>query len=1729
MPISTFALELINNFEWLEPKNTVEVVVGESYQLKFNCSDNTLPFTSDYADYWNHYDFDGGQHMVSTPTGYSINEKGVITGLVPGTYAIKFTGYILPKSGINKMLMITVVSERSETESNNTLDTANDIYTKIRFGLFNTSDVDYFKFTNGNLKWGDAVTFKIHYYGSRENPFGYKWATFCGTNMAAGGSLNSQDQECRALVSSGNTVYLEVYYDQSLSQYFNYGEEFVAEVYINGEPASGVAPITIYKLTYIVDEEEYKNYEVEYGTTITPEEDPTKEGYTFSGWSEIPATMPAQDLTITGSFTANKYKLTYIIDGEEYKTIDVAYGASITAEAEPTKEGYSFSGWSEIPATMPAHDVNVSGTFTVQNQDDVDITKVEIDGIFYNLIRTTKQAEVTSNPYEYSGSVNIPEKVQYEGMGYSVTSIDEFAFSGCSGLTSVNIPNCVTSIGKWAFSDCNKLPVLKLPDNLVYIGESAFQDCYSIVSLTIPNSVTTIETRAFQNCNGIVSLTISSSLSKIDDYVFSGCSIPTVNIPNSVVTIGTGAFQGCKVLTSVDIPNSVIEIGTSAFYGCSGLVSVTIPNSIKSIGMWAFMDCPALNSINISDLSSWCRIEFEYGGNPLCEGHHLFLNGSEIKDLIIPNNVSEIKENAFSGGYFNTITIPEGIVSIGKSAFEGCSELKSISLPNSLESLGVQLFYGCTNLESILIPNRVTKIETNTFLECANLSTVSIPDNVVSIGEQAFEGCLNLKSIKLPSGLLSIGRSAFKRCINLKSISIPDGVTILNEETFQDCAYLKSVKLPESLYIIGKNVFSNCGVVSIDLSDPVAEYPEAIIHYYGLESIVIPEHVEYIYQEAFSDCPSLKKIEVQPATPPFLYDNSFSNFSVPLKVPKGCKEAYQSAQGWKNFTNISDADKYNLIYVVDNEEYKTYEIEEGANIATEPAPTKEGYTFSGWSEIPETMPSHDVTVTGAFSINKYKLTYTVDGEEYKSYELEYGATITPEMAPTKEDYTFNSWNEIPETMPACDVVLSGYFTEIIETGFCGENLTWKYGAVSRTLTISGTGPMDNYDFFGDSSAMPWKGYFDQIEKVIIEDGVTSIGDYAFYGCVGLTSVDIPNSVTFIGWFAFGGCSSLPNVTIPNSVIDIGTGAFWSCSGLTSVTIENGIKSINIAAFANCTSLTSLVLPESVTSISEEAFVGCTNLTTVIIPNSVKYIGFMAFQDCKSLTSVIIPDGITSINYETFQGCSGLTSITIPNSVTSIEDEAFSGCTSITDIYCLAEEVPSTGINVFNNANIRNATLHVSGTSKEKYKNDAVWGAFGTIVAPSYTLTFIVDGEEYNSFVIEEGTDITIEYHPQKKGYTFTLLDEMPETMPSHDVTVTGSFTINKYTLAYVVDGENYVTYEVNYGTQIFPLPELTKDGYTFSGWSEIPETMPAKDVTITGSFNVNSYKLTYMVNGEEYKTIGVEYGATITAEAAPMKEGYTFSGWNEVPATMPANDVTVTGSFAINSYKLTYIVDSEEYKSVQVKYGEEITPEVEPAKDGYTFSGWNDIPATMPAKDITVTGSFIVNSYKLTYMVDGEEYKMVDVAYGASIIAEAAPTKEGYSFSGWVEMPATMPSHDVTVTGSFTINKYTLAYVVDGENYVTYEVNYGTQIFPLPELTKDGYTFSGWSAIPETMPAHDVTITGAFTFVDAIEGVTADDGEYQIYTIDGKPIETLQKGVNIIRFSNGTTKKVGVK
>ena len=287
------------------------------------------------------------------------------------------------------------------------------------------------------------------------------------------------------------------------------------------------------------------------------------------------------------------------------------------------------------------------------------------------------------------------------------------------------------------------------------------------------------------------------------------------------------------------------------------------------------------------------------------------------------------------------------------------------------------------------------------------------------------------------------------------------------------------------------------------------------------------------------------------------------------------------------------------------------------------------------------------------------------------------------------------------------------------------------------------------------------------------------------------------------------------------------------------------------------------------------------------------------------------------------------------------------------------------------------------------------------------------------------------------------------------------------------------------------------------------------------------YTVTYVVDGKVYKTTELKAGETISPEQAPVKEGYTFSGWSGVPATMPANDITITGTFSINSYKLTYVVDGVAYKTTTVNFGTALTAEQAPVKEGYTFSGWSEVPATMPANDVTVTGTFSVNSYELTYVVDGVTYKTTTVNFGATLTAEQAPVKEGYTFSGWSEVPTTMPANDVTITGSFSINSYNVTFMYGDNMLKTISVQYGATI-PLPtSLGSERYTLIEWLDVPASMPAHDVTINA--NFIDDIRRVAVDDLRNQYIQLNGVYTTTPSRGIHVIRMSDGTVKKVLVK
>ena len=342
------------------------------------------------------------------------------------------------------------------------------------------------------------------------------------------------------------------------------------------------------------------------------------------------------------------------------------------------------------------------------------------------------------------------------------------------------------------------------------------------------------------------------------------------------------------------------------------------------------------------------------------------------------------------------------------------------------------------------------------------------------------------------------------------------------------------------------------------------------------------------------------------------------------------------------------------------------------------------------------------------------------------------------------------------------------------------------------------------------------------------------------------------------------------------------------------------------------------------------------------------------------------------------------------------------------------------------------------------------GSYGNVTlvakwtADLYTISYdLADGvnnpENPTSYTIESGL-ITLK-DPTKEGYTFAGWfngEQLITTIDSNtleNISLTAKWTVNSYKLTFDVDG-NLTEKTFKYGESVTAIENPSKVGHTFAGWSkELPVKMPANDLYVSATWTVNSYKITFDVDGNlTEKTF--KYGETVVAIENPTKVGHTFAGWSEeLPKTMPANDITVEAIWTVNSYKLTLDVDGNLTEKT-FKYGETVVAIENPTKVGYTFAGWSEeLPVKMPANDITVEATWTVNSYKLTFDVDGNLTEKT-FKYGESVTAIENPTKEGHTFAGWSkEIPATMPAEDLTVKATWTVNSYDITYDFAGGEF----------------------------------------------------------------------------------------------
>lgn len=609
--------------------------------------------------------------------------------------------------------------------------------------------------------------------------------------------------------------------------------------------------------------------------------------------------------------------------------------------------------------------------FRISFSEGVDVPrlKFEENGICYKTIDHNSVAVTymgnSSDDYqnEYTGDIVIPEMVTFNETNYTVTSIGEYAFCDCTGLTSITIPNSVTNIGYCAFDGCSSMTSITLSDSIVSIDDYAFFNCVHLTSISLGENIVSIGEYAFANCSSLTEITI----------------------PGNVASIGYAAFYFCENLKSVILNDGVVSIGDYAFVECSSLSEVTIPNSVTNVGKGAFYETPFFNNQPDGVI---------YFGGVLYQYKGTMPNNTHID---IKENIVTISERAFyncSG--LTSVTLSESIVSIGDYAFADCIGLTEIIIPNSTTILKEAAFAGCSGLTTITLGEGLTTIESMVFYNCAALKSVVLGNNVTTIGDAAFIYCSSLTDFTIGKNVESIGGYTFEGCSYLASIFsnalIPPTIksntfthyraslyvpqesieaykeaeywkefNILNNNTkiYIDGIYYQITSSTEVKVVSPNNYGEYSGDVVIpetitinDKTYRVTSIDEYAFSQNGLlTSITIPKSIKSIGEDAFNTAYNLKYIYCYAIEPPTIESGTFSNEYVYLYVPIESMDAYKNAPHWDRLQFINK-------YFVDGICYGVISTTE-ADVS---GCLEEDYNYSGHIIIPETVVIEGLTL-----------------------------------------------------------------------------------------------------------------------------------------------------------------------------------------------------------------------------------------------------------------------------------------------------------------------------------------------------------------------------------------------------------------------------------------------------------------------------------------------------------------------------------------------------------------------------------------------------------------------------------------------------------------------------------------------------------------------------------------------------------------------------------------------
>ena len=593
------------------------------------------------------------------------------------------------------------------------------------------------------------------------------------------------------------------------------------------------------------------------------------------------------------------------------------------------------------------------------------------------------------------------------------------------------------------------------------------------------------------------------------------------------------------------------------------------------------------------------------------------------------------------------VVLDEGITRLGNYLLVGLRNVEQIDIPKTVVSLGNYVF-ASSGITNQIIPDTVKEIGNGLFARCGQLVDVSFPSAITEIPDYTFNFCLSLTHYIVPKQITKIGKHAFEACLNLQTVDLPEGLEIIEEYAFntKDSSSsltedewnsrkeLASISLPSTLTTIGDFAFRGCCFEEVVIPDNVANYGYGIFEYCEkLKKVTLPKKLE-VLSGGFEGCTSLEEIYI-PETVIEIGNFAFRYSALKsVKLPEGLERIGMSA-----FFGCNNMEKIVIPKTVTN-------IDSGAFCGCENLKT---ITFCGDAPVEIDCVMGDPR------------NHTLKNEAY--YPANNSTWTEETMKKMGPDATW-----IPYGME-----------EVIANGTCGENLKWQLTS-EGILNISGTGTMKNYSY---KSEMPWFKYLDKINSVVVEEGVTSLGDYAFYGMTNMEEIQLPEGLETIGGYTFKNSQKLNKIELPSTLTKLGESAFYGCTNLTAISIPEGLYTIWAYTFKNCTNLAEVTLPSTLIKIDEAAFYGCSSLKELSIPDSVSIIGIYCFKNCSSLISVDLPAQLTQIREAAFYG-TGLTDLEIPEGVTKIDSYAFKNASSITTL-SLPESLTKIGEAAFYNS------------------------------------------------------------------------------------------------------------------------------------------------------------------------------------------------------------------------------------------------------------------------------------------------------------------------------------------------------------------------------------------------------------------------------------------------------------